>query len=273
MIRLISIFVFLVGWGGASAAFLEPSLSPRSQALAGCGAAVALGGENLWRNPALLALAPRWELQASHRTWFGLEQLGQDEGVFAFSRRLRAGALGISQFSALDIYREQTLRAGGGLFLGRGLFTGASLEALRLELPGPFPVRWGFSSGFGLAWQVRQCLLGLDLRRLPALTRAPEEWGLETSASLGASIRYRPRHTFLIEAESREWETPRVKFAQETRLNQYLILRAGFRPENTRLTGGFEIRYRTLAFAYALQTHPQLGPSHTAGLRISADAP
>lgn len=267
----IVLIILIGGFQNIHSAFLDDNPSSRSQALAGCGAALALGAENVWSNPALLAAGPRWEAGFDHRTYFGLAQIGRDQAALSACRRWGGAALGFSQFSALEIYREQSWDAAVGFSLRRTFLAGAGVRVLRLTLPEPYPGSWGVSSSAGAAGLFRQVRVAAQVRNLPFLRRVPEAWGLETAAVLGASARFLPRHLFSLELESREWRPPFLRLAQEITLQEHLLLRLGFISRETRLCAGFELRLQRLRFAYALQTHPTLGLCHTLGMRLAAD--
>ena len=267
-LKILAVLLFLAGCvAGSQAAFEKNSGGPRSAGLGGAG--VALAGD-VWcadRNPAL----PTEKSPLIGLAWqrlFDLPEMShlQLSGNFDISD-FAAGA-GIDQFGG-KLYRETSLMVSVARSFSRVLSAGAQVSLNQVAIQ-----HYGDAAAVG-------AVLGLCCRPIPELTAAAVwrnfprselgRWNSQMPEALHLGLALRlPRGSFVLDIVEESRFATEYRFGAEALVFPQLTFRVGSSFEPVRPSVGFTVNVWRWNFHYAGDLHPDLGPSHSLGLEVTA---
>lgn len=181
----------------------------------------------------------------------------------------RMGA-GFRSFGA-ETYREDLIWVGTGWMIGRRAAAGGSLKVLHLVIAGyGEDVTLGADVGM-LVWPVADSgfALGLLVENANGPTIGCSEEPLPTATHVGCRWQATPQLVLAGEIFQEGIFDPQYRVGQEIVLSRLLTLRAGVRTDPASFSAGVSVGSERIAFDYAWRTHPLLGATHMAGMRIS----
>ena len=241
------------------AAFEDRIAGARPAALAG--AFVACDGVENSANPAALGAGGPWQMQLAYLKPYGLANLHHTEWDAVLPVAKGRTGLSIRTFGS-EKYRETAFSAAGSIPLSPGIFVGAALRYLRLEITHygeaasvaadvGFLIRLSENVRWGTTIKnINQARIGTSRQPLPEVMTT----GLELSP-------VRPVRLFFDLSKD-------VRFPADLRLGveyspiSILVLRAGMGSEPQRVAAGFSLGLGRFRLDYAWVDHAELGPTH-----------
>ncbi len=230
------------------------------------GTAVSGDGWAILRNPALAAEGVS-SVGLSWSQEFGLPELSRETISVKFPLRLQRIGVRVSNFGS-QLYRETECGVIFARSVRSGLSAGVEIGGRQLSIDS-YPSATAVTCALGLCVRpisglnVAAVWRNLNRPKLPNYRdRIPEMLVVGVSAQIAkqgllAADLIQERH-FPLE----------VRIGAEAIVSKGFTLRVGMRAEPVRPSLGFQVDVGRWSFLYAGDLHPDLGPSHSAGLEI-----
>jgi hypothetical protein len=254
----------------AAAAFEELELGVADLAMGGTGV-LGAGPSSAGANPAALARIGGMEASAASRLPFSVADLathGIDLAV-PVSGSWAAGA-GLRAFG-FEEYREVTASATVAGRLGRGMWLGVQPVFGSVDIAdgqSSYGSASGFSMNLGLQAEVYdRWMLAASVHNLFESRIGESGETFERRLDVGASFEASAGMISRV-ALSRDYRGMRVHAGQSLPLGP-LTLMAGVRSSPACITGGASATISGVTVEYAVETHPDLDPTHQAGVRYA----
>lgn len=250
------------------ASFEELEIGITAQAMGGTGV-VARGLGAIFWNPASVAGSSSPAVSVSGRlpwTSFDFTTVGVD-GIVPISDSWTAGAA--VRFFGGDLYTEQTVALTAAGQLTRDMAIGIQPVYCRAAIEDGVS---SYGSGSAIAFNIGFQVTMYSRWMIAAAVRNPFQARLGNSGEylqrkIDAGISYEPSPGMITAVTlSRDFRGTRLHVGQSLPLGDAFLLMAGAQSSPTSVTGGFSIEIEGLIFEYAAQTHPQLAPTHQAGV-------
>lgn len=251
----------------ATASFEELELGPESRAMGGTGVVMPGLPGILW-NPASISFAEKPGVFIAGRLPFSLADFATAGADIAFKAGGNWSFGSGARWFGGELYSEQTLHATASLLLSSDLAVGIQPILCRASISDG-------ASSYGSAVTVDMAV-GIQAAvyerwSLGACLRNPLEARIGSSGEhlanrMDIGVRYEPIPGMATAfAVSRDFRGTGIRAGQALPLGPMTIF-AGARSNPASVTGGFSARVRGLEFSYAIETHPQLNPTHQAGV-------
>jgi hypothetical protein len=260
--------VLLAAAAASYASFEELEVGIAAQAMGGTGV-VARGIGGIFWNPASVAgsTAPAVDV-AGRLQWTDMDwkTIGLD-GVYPLSADWTAGAS--VRFFGGDLYSEQTLALTAAGRLTKDMALGIQPVLCRAAIEdGVSSYGSGTAIAFNLGFQVtmyQRWMIAAAVRN-PFQARIGDS-GEYLQRKIDAGISYEPAPGMVTAfALSRDFRGTRLHVGQSLPVGGSLVLMAGAQNSPTGITGGFSVELEGIVFQYAVQSHPELAPTHQAGV-------
>jgi hypothetical protein len=263
----LSLFLVVLGRGCMSCgAFISLDSQVREAGMGGpCAACLGIstGGAGLTQ----LAGA---RLAVSYSELYGLDELRLVAASYGGPGPTGRMGAGFRSFGA-EAYREDLIWVGAGWMMGSRAAAGGSLKVMHLAIAGyGEDVTLGADVGM-LLWPGadRGFTLGLLVENANAPTIGCSEDPLPTGTHVGCRWQATPQLVLAAEIFQEGVFGPQYRVGQEILLSRLLTLRAGVRTAPASFSAGVSVGNERIAFDYAWRTHPLLGATQMAGMRIS----
>ncbi len=262
----------LLAFGGALAMFEDPGQSIRARGMAGAFAAVADDVSAGALNPAGLYQVTGHQFIGSYRLLYGGAGVNLHTGSAGFAMpvpKVGVMSLGFVE-SGFALNSERALRLSHGIQLAEGLALGYGLSGYNLYQK---DVGSGFAFGLDLGMFTRvyrSWTLGFLAQNLnqPKIGSA-EQGELPRRLVFGFGYSPNPGIHSALDIEKEPGKGTRVRIGQELRIIQdHLTLRCGVQTEPVSFAFGLRAGVKFASLDYALNTHPQLGLSHSFGVNL-----
>jgi hypothetical protein len=250
------------------ASFEELEIGIAAQAMGGTGV-VSTGIGGLFWNPAAVAGSGSGALSVSGRipwTDFDFTTLGLD-GILPVSESWTAGA-SVRYFGG-DLYSEQAVALTAAGRLTRDMSVGIQPVFCRAAIEDGVS---SYGSGTAIAFNVGFQVTLYSRWMIAAAVRNPFQARIGDSSEylqrkIDAGISYEPSPGMVSAVTlSRDWRGTRLHVGQSLPVGGAFRLLAGVQNAPTSVSGGFSVEIEGILFEYAAQTHPQLAPTHQAGV-------
>lgn len=260
------LLVLLAAAGISGAAFEELELGVADQAMGGSGVLGWTCG-SLLSNPAASAGASGWQAAAASRLPFTAMDLATHglDASFPLAGAWRGG-LSLRYFGFPD-YNEQLAAFTASGMLGRGLSAGVQPVFARVGIAdgvSEYGSATAVSLNFGLRAEVYgRWVFAASIHNPLEVRLGESDERLERRMDIGAA--YMPaagmESRFSV---SRDFRGLRLHAGQAVPVGPVSLM-AGVQTDPVSLSGGFGATVGGVSFEYALQTHPDLAPTHQAG--------
>jgi len=256
----------------ARAMFDDPGQSIRARGMAGAFVAVADDVSAAALNPAGLFQVQSYQFAGGYRLLYGGAGVNLHSASAGFSMPI--GKFGVASLgfveSGFSLNSERTLRLSHGIKLADGLALGYGLTGYNLYQKG---VGSGYAFGLDLAMFTRvyrSWTLGFIAQNLNQPRMGLGEQGqMPRRLAFGVGFSPNPGIHSAVDIEKEPGKSTRVRVGQELRIVQdHLTLRCGVQTEPVSFAFGLRAGVKVASLDYALNTHPQLGLSHSFGVNL-----
>jgi len=260
--------------------FDDPGQSIRARGMAGAFVAVADDVSAAALNPAGLFQVQSYQFAGGYRLLYGGAGVNLHSASAGFSMPI--GKFGVASLgfveSGFSLNSERTLRLSHGIKLADGLALGYGLACYNLYQKGfgpEFPVLSQSGYAFGLDISMftrvyRSWTLGFIAQNLNQPKMGLGEQGqMPRRLAFGVGFSPNPGIHSAVDIEKEPGKSTRVRVGQELRIVQdHLTLRCGVQTEPVSFAFGLRAGVKMASLDYALNTHPQLGLSHSFGVNL-----
>lgn len=251
------------------AAFDDLETGIRSLGFGGAFTAVSDDADGLYWNTAGLARQNRPNLTSGVFRPYGMKALQYQSLAVVYP--VRVGVLGaaIKTFGRSRYYFEETAILAYSRPLGRTFTGGIALRYMGLHIEPAYGADWCVGVDGGIMWYpIKELAVGASVRNINVPTLSVEKEYVMPVGSIGVS--YRPTAGVVVAADlyrdARHFL--QIRMGQEVLLIKHLIFRCGFQTAPARFTVGAGIVAGWFGCDYALYSHPSLGFTHQAGIRL-----
>ena len=250
------------------ASFEELEVGIAAQAMGGTGV-VARGLGAIFWNPASVAGSSSPAVSVSGRlpwTSFDFATLGVD-GIVPISDSWTVGAA-VRYFGG-DLYTEQAVAMTAAGQLTRDMAIGIQPVFCRAAIEDGVS---SYGSASAIAFNIGFQVTIYSRWMIAAAVRNPFQARLGESGEylqrkIDAGVSYEPSPGMVTAvALSSDFRGTRLHAGQSLPVGNAFRLMAGAQNSPTGVTGGFTVDIEGIVFEYAVQTHPQLAPTHQAGV-------
>jgi hypothetical protein len=252
----------------SQASFEELEVGIEAQAMGGTGVVTTGIGGIFW-NPASVAGSTSPAVTVAGRlqwTDFDWKTLGLD-GIFPVSEDWTTGA-SIRYFGG-DLYSEQTVALTAAGRLTKDMSVGIQPVFCRAAIEdGVSSYGSGTAIAFNLGFQVtmyQRWMIAAAVRN-PFQARIGDSGEyLQRKIDGGISYESSPGMVTAVTI-SRDFRGTRLHVGQSLPIGGSFSLMAGVQNSPTTVSGGFSVEVEGILFQYAAQSHPELAPTHQAGV-------
>jgi hypothetical protein len=250
------------------ASFEELEVGITAQAMGGTGV-VARGLGAIFWNPASVAGSSSPAVSVSGRlpwTSFDFATLAVD-GIIPISDSWTAGAT-VRYFGG-DLYTEQAVALTAAGLLTRDMAIGIQPVYCRAAIEDGVS---SYGSASAIAFNIGFQVTMYSRWMIAASVRNPFQARLGDSGEylqrkIDAGVSYEPFPGMITAVTlSRDFRGTRLHVGQSLPVGDVFQLLAGAQSSPASVTGGFSLEIEGMIFEYAVQTHPQLAPTHQAGV-------
>ena len=226
-------------------------------------------------NPGALGFFSKKSIELSWSQLYNMKELSAGDFYFVFplgkffSINSLTSGVGLNIFGETDYYQESKVSFAFGYKIQDYLSLGVCIKYMRVSFPSPYSdfSAAGFDAGVLFRIQDR-VQLGGAVKNLnqPEMIKGSDD----VSRIWNMGMAFFPFKDIILTTDFTKESglDPQLKFGQEITLSENFVLRFGINTEPVRYGVGTGFNWEIMKIDYAFLSHPALGQTHKASLRL-----